>query len=292
MNAQLFVYTRTKNVDYQAIISPSEEFCPKSTRKLFLTQARGIINVEQYDDPLVEPRWLFSKKGNLLLWGIGVQNKELNEDVYKDFTGRPVRGFFGLVIDLSEQEALLPFDLAFFKKLYLSYIVPLWDVEFDSFKKSSIPVDLEMESFTCISKATSTIILNTDTEITSVLGNVNLSDVFSTALGLDSDTSVVSGFSSKAHAYAHEYNYLNAIVMGVNSPETKSHKKPMPATPPPIPISRPKKALRLGLILATIVFLIALMIILHKSCNREINKNQNQQELVSGVQKDSIQNKE
>ena len=80
MNAQLFVYTRTKNVDYQAIISPSEEFCSKSTRKLFLTQARGIINVEQYEDPLVEPRWLFSKKGNLLLWGIGIQNKMLSED--------------------------------------------------------------------------------------------------------------------------------------------------------------------------------------------------------------------
>ena len=277
MNAHLFVYTRTRNVDYQAIISPSENFCPKQTRKLFLTQARGVINVEQYDDPLVDPRWLFSKRDNLLLWGIGIQNKMLNEDVYKDFTGRPVRGFFGIIIDLSQQEGVIPFDVDFFKRIYTSYILPIWEVEFDTFKKSSIQFDFDVEQFTFIKGSTPTVNLNYDVDKTRILGEVKLSDVFSSALSSDADTSIVAGFSSKAHAYAHEYCYENAVVFGIDAPETKIHQKPAPQpvptpTPQPIPIPapRPKKVYRpmsIIIIVVTIIVLLTIILCIQESRN-------------------------
>jgi len=260
MNAHLFVYTRTRNVDYQAIISPSEDFCPKQTRRLFLTQARGIINVEQYDDPLVEPRWLFSRKDNLLLWGTGVQNKMLSEDVYKDFTGRPARGFFGIIIDCSRQEGVIPFDLEFFKRIYSDYVLPIWDVEFDSFKKSSVSFDFDVEQFRCIKGAEPSVGLNYDINKTLILGRVELDAVFSSALSSGEDTSIVSGFSCKAHANAHEYYYANAVVAGTDIPETKIHNKP---TPPPSPSSslqpkssRPKKAHRPMLIIVSVVIIL------------------------------------
>ncbi len=292
MNAHLFIYTRIENVDYQAIISPPEDVCPKSARKIFLTQARGIINVEQYDDPLVEPRWLYSKIDNLLLWGVGILNKELSDEVFKDFAGRPVRGFFGLVIDVSQQEPLLPFDLNFFKQLYASYLVPIWNVELDTFKKSSICADFDVEPFTCITKNSSHISLNTDSDKTNLLGGVTPIDAFSAALSIPNNTSVVTGFSSKAHAYAHEYLYLNAIVAGVDSPEFRIHKKSAPPTPPPtvhpINLSQSKKVYRLSLILGAILALAVLLMIVNKGCSQTANTNQ--KELVSGVvQTDSTQ---
>ena len=290
MNAQLFVYTRTKNVDYQVLISPTEDLCPKSTRKHFLSQARGTINVELYDDPFTEPRWLLSRKGNLLLWGIGIQNKDLNEDFYKDFTGRPVRGFFGIVLNLSEQEAALPFDLSFFRKIYLTYIVPIWDVEFDALKKSSVGFDFDITTFNCIRKESAPVKLNHDIDKTLILGKVDLNDTFATALSSCNDISVVSGFSSKSHAFAHEYLYTNAVVIGIEEPETKNHKKTIPPVQPPIyPPAEPKKALRLKLIIGTMIVLCIASVILHKCTDQEYNKSQ--EGLVSGVQKDSIQKK-
>lgn len=291
MNAHLFIYTRIKNVDYQAIISPPEAICPKSARKQFLTQARGIINVEQYDDPLTEPRWLYSKIDNLLLWGVGILNKELNEDVFKDFAGRPVRGFFGIIIDVTKQDPTLPFDLNFFKQLYSTYIVPIWDLELDAFKKSSVTADFDIDLFTCISKQSSQISLNTDSNRTNLLGSIIPTDAFSAALSLSDNTSIVTGFSSKAHAYAHEYLYLNAIVAGVDNPEFRAHKKFTPPSPPTPPIthpSLPKKAYRLSLILGGILALAILLMIINKACNNHSGKGV-PKELVSGVQTDSIQ---
>lgn len=290
MNAHLFFYTRIKNVDYQAIISPPEDICPKSARKMFLTQARGIINVEQYDDPLTEPRWLYSKIDNLLLWGVGILNKELNDDVFKDFAGRPVRGFFGIIIDVTKQDPTLPFDLNFFKQLYSSYIIPIWELEFDAFKKSSVTADFDIDLFTCISKQSSQISLNTDSNRTNLLGNVIPTDAFSAALSMPDSTSIVTGFSSKAHAYAHEYLYLNAIVAGVDNPEFRIHKKPTPPTPPIVHPSQPKKACRLSLILGAILVLAILLMIINKGCNNHSSKGV-PKELASGVQTDSIQSK-
>lgn len=275
MNAHLFVYTRTKNVDYQAIISPTEEFCPKSTRKLFLAQARGVINIELYDDPFgEEPRWLLSKKNNLLLWGIGIQNKMLNEEIYKDFAGRPVRGFFGIIIDLSNQDKLIPYDINFFKEIYLNYIVPIWDTEVDSYKKSCINLDFNPEQYKCIkTNSNSNVSLNYDINKTLILGNVDLVDVLSSALSSTKDISIVSGFSSKAHAFAPEYSYSNAIVIGVDSPETKIHKQEEreqdvqgPCKPPQTDLLPKKVSRPVMLIALAAVCIVLLTIVLMRRC--------------------------
>ena len=125
--AQFYIYTRTKELDYRAIAIPSEDFCSKEDRLAFRHEIQGVIDVETYVDELNEPRWFYSKRKNLALFGIGVMNKELSDTCYTDYVGTPIRGFFGVVFKIGEAIEL-PYDKEFFRKVYKKYVEPIWDI--------------------------------------------------------------------------------------------------------------------------------------------------------------------
>lgn len=225
MKAQYFAYTRNLNVDYKTIIVPSDDFCPKDTRKFFLNQIRGLINVEQYDDPLDKPRWLFSKVGRYILFGTGVNNATLNKDCYKDFAGRPVRGFFGIVIDSADEDVILPYDITFFQQFYSNYILPLWEQGREDFIKHSVEVTSDLSGYHCVYKSGIEIQLNYSQDKSVILGNVGIEDCLSSALYAIEDTSITIGFSNKNHAFAKDYMYLNSIVIGVPNREERTYKR-------------------------------------------------------------------
>lgn len=277
MKVQYFVYTRNYDNDYKSIISPSEDFCPQEIRKKFLVQARGIINVEQFDDPLDNKsiRWLYSRKSDFILWGIGINNNVLSDDYNKDFTGRMVRGFFGIVIDGKCDDIVLPYDIAFFRDFYTKHIVPLWMADREQFTRHSVEVDFNETDYNVLrANGSFAIKLNFDSQKSVILGDVNDEQAFQSVLASKKDCSLVVGFSSKPHAFCKDYTYMNSIVKGVNVYEEKSHVQVPPVVNKPEiidstnPTLPPKKVLgpKLIQIAVFIVIGIAILLTLPKKC--------------------------
>ena len=287
MKAQYFVYTRNFDNDYKLIIAPSEEFCPQEIRRKFLIQARGLINVEQFDDPLNNVRWLFSRINNFILWGIGTNNNILSDECNKDFTGRLVRGFFGIVIDVTTSNVSIPYDIDFFKNLYARYIVPLWMEKRENFARHSIDVDENLSNYRFLhADKNSDIVLNFDPRKSVILGDVDEVFAFQCALWSDKDTSVVTGFASKSHAFSSDYKCLNSIVIGTNSIEEKyfeekksdNRSRVVDNTETLDFATSPKKVLSprlLKLTIALIAITVILMIILRVCMTHNSMKHQN-----------------
>lgn len=222
MEAQYFVYTRGFDIanDYKLMFSPSVDFCPDEVRKHFLKQARGVINIEQYQGSLDSPRWLFSRFHGYSLWGMGIMNSKLCETANIDYTGRAVRGFFGFVIK-NNTFTELPFDISFWKKFYLTHVSPLWEVSKENFKQKGIFVEVAFEHYHCIRPNIIEHQLNIQLNKTVIWANLQEKDMFSTAMAITSDISCVSGLSERAHAYNHDYCYFNAIVDGITETESR-----------------------------------------------------------------------
>lgn len=293
MKAQYFIYTRNRKVDYKAILSPSEEFCPKETRKKFLQDIRGLIDIETYDDPLDTPRWLYSCFNGFVLFGLGVMNSNLSDEYNTDFTGRPVRGFFGIVIQYSPVSIILPMDLNFFKLVYEKHIEPIWNCDKDHFPNPVVNLDIDIQDgISVMHSANTNVTLNYQKNRCVILGDVNIKDVFSIALASSRDITIVTGFNNKRHAFTldSEYQFMNAIVNGVCEREERLYDEEddRNITTNHEPISQDaqlpsKKDYRLKLFIGIILLLIFSLLIMNKSCQ----KNQKNPKLsVSG---DTIQ---
>lgn len=281
MKAQYFVYTRNRKVDYKALLSPSEEFCPKETRKKFLQEIRGLIDIETYDDPLDTPRWLYSCFNGFVLFGLGVMNSNLSDEYNTDFTGRPVRGFFGVVMKYTTESTILPMDINFYRHIYKKEIEPIWEFDNDHLPYPVKDIDIDIQDgINAIHPASAHIDLNYQENKCVILGNVNLKDVFSVALTSSRDITIVTGFNNKKHAFAidSEYKFMNAIVNGVYEREErirenkKNHKEGEEQvsqnTPAPTPVP-PKKDFRLKLLVGVIILLALSLLLMNKSCQKD-----------------------
>lgn len=117
-----FIYTRSMHHDFRVVTSKSLTGVPRTIVHLATDIARTLIDAE--DNQLEEPTWVLVKKDGFLLWGMSALNKvlgELNQDKEK----RPTRGFFGFISD--SNIAKLPYSISYFKRLYETYVVPIWD---------------------------------------------------------------------------------------------------------------------------------------------------------------------
>nr|WP_303776298.1 hypothetical protein [Bacteroides intestinalis] len=273
MKAQYFIYTRNSENDYKLVFSPSDDFCSPERRKFFLMQARGSINIDIYPSDLKTPRWLFSRQGNLTLFGVGLMNSALSAECNTDYTGTPVRGFFGILLDNTSIECI-PFDLDFFKEIYAKHIISLWYAPKDEFKKKGAWVDIEFEQFNTIKATSFNLSLNTDSNKSAILNNsVKENELMAEAMATMNDVSVITGLEDKLHAYDSKYHYMNAIVIGINIHEEHIYKKEGGVILPKNPEDdqpkdnkenpyKPKKELRLkliiviGIVVAIIVFII------------------------------------
>ncbi len=221
MDAQLFVYTRNHDNDYKLVYAPSEEYCSREDRIFFTRQARGAINIESYSGNLDNPRWLFSARNNSILWGIGINNSKLSDMCFTDYTGTPVRGFFGLVIR-KDSNTSIPYDLSFFKDFYSKYIVPIWNATREEFKYVGIKIDIDLNSYTIVSPYRHNLELNTWQNKQVILGTtMKMESVLEDLLSRDIEISFISGLSDRHHAFSKDYLYMNSIVDGVESREEK-----------------------------------------------------------------------
>lgn len=272
---QLIIYTRNRDVDYRMVITPDENMCPSDTRKYFRKLIRGAIDVDTYDDPLTEPRWLYARKGNVILFGVATMLEQFNTECFTDFTGRNVRGFYGIIFDATTDSISLPYDLSFFEALNKKFIEPYWNDSKDDLVRKSIEIDFSEYDVEYISVSEVHLQLNTDNHTCLILGDVNIKDALQSAISYKNNISLITGFNTKQHAFATEadYNYMNAIVKGVHERETQQNKEKSvdpqfdtPIVPPPIP-PRPKKVYRPKIILTLLIVITVLItILLLKNC--------------------------
>lgn len=279
-SAQYFVYTRNRDNDYKLVYAPDDAFCPADVRKFFLKQARGVINVESYSGTLDEPRWLVSRKGKYLLFGIGVMNRVLGTENNTDYTGTPVRGFFGMVV-ADGNDIRLPYDIRFFIDLYRMVVDPVWGCLREDFKFKGVYVKQDFDSYECLTAKDCDMCLNTSEQETSILpAGVKVQDVIKGILSLSADCSFVSGLNEKEHAFADEYCFMNATVTGVDERVDKSREKkeipgrkmPSDAVEPeleerelrPLP---PKKASRPKLMVLIGLLVVIILLMLGRACH-------------------------
>lgn len=266
-NAQYFVYTRNRDNDYKLVYAPDDNFCPPEIRRYFLKQSRGVINIETYSGSLYEPRWLISRKGNYLLFGIGVMNRILGEDNNTDYTGTPIRGFFGMVINTVEKPLKVPYDIKFYIDLYKSLIDPIWGYLREDFKFKGIEVKQDFNDYECVDAATCHIELNTAEKKTVIFPiSTNLTDIIGSILSQSVDCSFVSGLSDKEHAYSDDYGFLNATVIGVDERIEKSKVSGTTTGGDVIKRIPQKKVLRPKLMMVIGTLVIVLIILLCKTC--------------------------
>lgn len=291
--AQFYIYTRTKELDYRAIAIPSEDFCSKEDRLAFRHEIQGVIDVETYVDELNEPRWFYSKRKNIVLFGIGVMNKELSDTCNTDYVGTPIRGFFGVVFKIGEIIDL-PYDKEFFRKVYKKYVEPIWNVEYgdDNAKQKIIEVkqsDID-GTYLKIVPQDNHISLNEQVGKCAILGKMDCVKVFQQALYNETELSVVTGLNNRNHAYAKEakYKFLNALVNGVDVREEQETIKPITKQEHPrqtnyqtseIPKKSKKDNRQKLVVLGTIVAFIAVALIIGR-CSRK--NPTNPQQSVSG----------
>lgn len=291
MDAQYFVYTRGHDIanDYKLLFSPSEDFCSSEIRRYFLQQVRGLINLDTYIGNLEEnPRWILSKKNGYILWGVGTMNKKLSNINNTDYANRAVRGFFGIIIK-GISLSTVPFDLSFFEQFYSKYIIDLWNVPKENFKKRGIAVDMDFDNYTTISPNKSNLLFNKDENKTVIWeDSISPEDFFSTALDTNGNFSCVYGLEERNHAFNHDYRFYNVIVKGVKRKEEKTHKIKDEPIGHSIVVeedpTKPKKEYGLKLLTLGIIATFVVLALIIGRCSK--SNHTNPQKSVSG---DSIQ---
>lgn len=183
MKVQYFCYTRNRNtqIDYGDFLLPSN--LTSSQLKFIRDKVSSVLSDNNVK--FSTPKWLLIKFDNVIVWGCCCWNHLLNESFFKDHKGRPVYGFFSIVISEYTKDCIkIPYDIEYFKQLYADRIVPYWD----SYKVPNNPsVDFITGNFNYIGVASNKYvdILNTDRFKCQSLGNVNKKEVIAAALTLD-----------------------------------------------------------------------------------------------------------
>ena len=189
--------------------------------------ARGVINTDNYTVQLDKPIWLLAKDNGYTLWGIGILNQMLNPDFAKDRVGCPIRGFFGLIFKDNPQ--VLPYDIQYFKSIYDSLIVPNWNADTYHCYHEGVVCDIDFSQFSTITAGNNGISLNTLSNKTLILGDVDVEKAISQAIYTPS-AGIVVGLQEEAHAFSEKYKYPNVWIEGharseYTYPEVKEEEK-------------------------------------------------------------------
>lgn len=122
MKIQYYCYTRISELDYCDFISPD---LPLNKIDYIRKRILSITNSSSLSDV---PKWILIKWDNVVVWGCSCWNQMLAQSDFKDSFGRPVYGFFSMVIsEFNRSDTKLPFDIEYFKKVYSKEVEPYWN---------------------------------------------------------------------------------------------------------------------------------------------------------------------
>ena len=181
MEIQYYCYTRNIKLDYGDYLLPSN-----LSREQFDFVQKKILAVLRDDKiKLSIPKWMLIKFKDVLVWGVCGWNSLLSECHFKDHVGRPVYGFFAIVISkYSEENIKIPYDIKYFQQFYAERIAPYWNSRYVSNNPTSEFIE---GNFNYIGATYNNLIdlLNTDIFQCQSLGELDKEKVVSAALALD-----------------------------------------------------------------------------------------------------------
>lgn len=180
MKIQYYCYTRNNQLDYGDFILPD---LSKSQVDSIRKRIQSITG--DSDPKFAAPKWILIKFDNVIVWGCCCWNSLLTRDAFMDFSGRPVYGFFSIVItDFLKNEVKVPFDIEYFKELYSREIEPYWDSSERRKSTTSNDISSRYRNIKGIPNGFRNL-LNTDRFKCQSLGVLDKNEVIAAALTLD-----------------------------------------------------------------------------------------------------------
>ena len=183
MNIEHYSYTRGFEKDYGRFSVPGN--LTESQMDIIKSKFMSILG-DDVKRNLKIPKWILYKDYNFLVWGICCENRLLasnpQETTHKN---RPVRGFFAIVINDFKKEGLrLPYDINYFRELYLNEVEKYWDQKKEHLNTTS-GYFVGKYNFVCAAHNNYAELLNTDIFQCQSLGELDKEMVIAAALTLD-----------------------------------------------------------------------------------------------------------
>lgn len=157
----------------------------KSQIDIVRTKLMSILG-DDVERDLKTPKWILYKDYNFLVWGLCCENHLLasnpQETTHKN---RPVRGFFAIVIsDFTGEDLKLPFDINYFRELYLNEVEKYWS---QKEQHQNQTLGYLVGKYNYVSEAHNNYVdlLNTDIFQCQSLGELDKEGVIAAALTLD-----------------------------------------------------------------------------------------------------------
>ena len=179
MEIQHYCYTRNSHIDYGDFVLPD---LPKIQIDFI---RKHILSITGDSNPkFTIPKWILIKFDDVIVWGCCCWNSLLAQSHFKDSLGRPVYGFFSIVItNFIPDEVKLPSDIDYFKELYLKEIEPYWNSSERRYSATDVSISDRYKYIRASRKVNVT--LNTDLFQCLSLGNLDKDMVVSDALTID-----------------------------------------------------------------------------------------------------------
>lgn len=179
MEIQHYCYTRNSHIDYGDFVLPD---LPKNQVDFI---RKHILSITGDSNPkFTIPKWILIKFDDVIVWGCCCWNSLLAKNHFKDSLGRPVYGFFSIVItNFILDEVKLPSDIDYFKELYSKEIEPYWNSSERRYSATDASISDRYKYIRAGREVNLT--LNTDLFQCLSLGNLDKDMVISAALTLD-----------------------------------------------------------------------------------------------------------
>lgn len=179
MKIQHYCYTRNSHIDYGDFVLPD---LPKNQVDFI---RKHILSITGDSNPkFTIPKWILIKFDDVIVWGCCCWNSLLAENHFKDSLGRPVYGFFSIVItNFIPDEVKLLSDIDYFKELYSKEIEPYWNSSERRYSATDASISDRYKYIRAGREVNLT--LNTDLFQCMSLGNLDKDMVVSAALTLD-----------------------------------------------------------------------------------------------------------
>lgn len=213
MKIEHYSYTRGAEMDYGLFSTPGN--LTKSQIDIVRTKLMSILG-DDVERDLKTPKWILYKDNYFLVWGLCCGNRLIASDLQKTtHKNRPVRGFFAIVItDFKEEELRLPFDINYFRELYLNEVEKYWSQK-EQHQNQTLGYLLGKYNFVSAAHNNYVELINTDIFQCQSLGDLDKEGVIAAALTLD-NVSLLIDNDNIEQATNRNGSFMNCLTPSVS----------------------------------------------------------------------------
>ena len=213
MKIEHYAYTRGAEMDY-GLFSASGNLT-KSQIDIVKTKFMSILG-DDVERNLKTPKWILYKDYNFLVWGLCCENRLLasnpQETTHKN---RPVRGFFAIVIsDFTGEDLRLPFDINYFRELYLNEVEKYWSQK-EMHQNQTLGYLIGKYNYVSVAYNNYIELLNTDIFQCQSLGELDREGVIAASLTLDKVSLLIDNDNIE-QATNRNGSFMNCLTPSVN----------------------------------------------------------------------------